>query len=126
MGQKEDVFMDSPFKLGFTAIAVVIIVLICVAVQVVLSSKQNKRLGLILPAAFFVASFFIGFSRLIYGLGGPNGVIGGDFFLFFLANVPTIIMFSIYFPIRHRIEGRGEGLMFSLKEEDEDDEIRPK
>ena len=112
--------MNSPFKLALTAIFVVVILLICVGVQVVLSRRQDKRWGLILPAAFFVASIFIGFSRLIYGLGGPDGTVGGDFFLFFLANVPTIIMFSIYFPLRHRAEGRGEGLLIPLKDEREE------
>ncbi|MDD2220656.1 MAG: hypothetical protein PHN35_01695 [Clostridia bacterium] len=113
--------MNEPFKLAFTAIAVVITVLICVVLQVVLSRKPNKLWGWLLPAAFFIISFFIGFSRLIFHLGGPGGIVGGDFYLFFLANVPTIIMLSIYFPIRHRAAGKGEGLLLALKNDQEED-----
>lgn len=109
----------------------VIIVILCgiIWLQVFLSKKHNKRLGLILPIICVLLSIVtvIGFSTfntkisnnsVTYGESGnvveskvntandnkvnTTSLITGDVILFLISNIPTVILLCIYFGLREQ------------------------
>ena len=75
-----------------------------VLLQVFLSKKENKWLGLILPLISFGYSLLMVFSLAVY-----EGMTGWHIFtlimsVFLTANVPTIILLAIYFACRGSIK----------------------
>lgn len=72
--------------------------------QVFLSKKDNKWLGLLLPAICFCAAL-AGSGYQVYewsasGDGGAFGWIGSSVAFFFTYNIPTVILLVIYFACR--------------------------
>lgn len=93
------------FALANTIIALILFLLICAAIislQVYLSKKESKYLGLILPVI-----------SLIFSLMYVAGIAAFDsfsqvenymalFIAFLVANIPTIILVFIYLGIREK------------------------
>lgn len=93
------------FALANTIIALILFLLICAAIislQVYLSNKESKYLGLILPVI-----------SLIFSLMYVAGIAAFDsfsqvenymalFIAFLVANIPTIILVFIYLGIREK------------------------
>lgn len=93
------------FALANTIIALILFLLICAAIislQVYLSKKESKYLGLILPVISLIFAFmnipglaaFDSFSQV------ENYI--GLFVAFLAANIPTIILVFIYLGIREK------------------------
>ena len=87
------------FFLGFLLLIAGAIVL-----QIYLSKKKNKWLGLILPLICLIFSLSMTVAISIYG----NMTKGEIFSLissnFLIANVPTIVLLGIYFGCREKIK----------------------
>ena len=75
------------------------IVVLCY-LQTLLSMRDNKYLGLILPALLFVSSFF----WLINMDGFSLHSIISALFTIIVANIPTYILLAIYYFKRKRYE----------------------
>ncbi len=68
--------------------------------QIFLSKKQNKWLGLILPAAIlFLGSFFVLFTM-------PAGHVLSAFLI--IVSIPTIILVAIYCVCRMKIQQKNQ------------------
>lgn len=72
--------------------------------QIFLSKKKSKWLGLILPAITFLYSVL-----LLLNLAALEGMSGGEIFMlvastFLISNIPTIILMVIYFACREKIK----------------------
>lgn len=91
--------------LANTIIALILFLFICAAIiylQIYLSKKENKYLGLILPVISLILAFmniaglaaFDSFSQI------ENYI--GLFVAFLVANIPTIILVFIYLGIREK------------------------
>lgn len=77
--------------------------------QIFLSQKESKWLGLILPFIAFACSFMMLFSIAIV-----EGMTGGEIFgllasVFVMANIPTIVLMALYFGCREK-KGRKKAL----------------
>ncbi|MDR0951327.1 MAG: hypothetical protein LBM18_00160 [Oscillospiraceae bacterium] len=66
-----------------------------IILQVYLSKKESKILGLILPGVFFLLSFIpvLGLTLSV----NSSGFYLSVFFVFLLSNLPTLILLAIYF-----------------------------
>lgn len=76
--------------------------------QVFLSSKKNKVLGLILPSISFIYSLI-----MVLGIAAYETMSGGEIFgliasTLLLSNIPTIILIAIYIASRERIKRNKE------------------
>lgn len=86
------------FMIALTAI----LLLGGILLQIFLSGKNNKYLGLILPAVMFIYSLVI-----IVGLAAYAGLKDGETIgivtaTFLVSNIPTIILLGIYFGCREK------------------------
>ncbi|NLT14556.1 MAG: hypothetical protein GXY05_09465 [Clostridiales bacterium] len=75
-----------------------------ILLQIFLSKKENKWLGLILPFITFACSLLTVLSITI-----TDGMTGRDVFrliasAFFISNIPTVILLAIYFAFRGKIK----------------------
>lgn len=75
-----------------------------ILLQIYLSKKESKWVGLILPIIFFLFSL-IPFVRMAFA----NRLLIGDyvikmFIVLIVCNVPTIIFLGIYFSCREKID----------------------
>jgi len=72
--------------------------------QIFLSKKQSKWLGLILPGITFLYSLI-----MMLGVTAFEGMKGGDIFIpiastFLMGNIPTIILLGIYLGCREKMK----------------------
>lgn len=67
-----------------------------------LCRRQNKWLGLILPAMSFLGSILAIVWMVEYAGEGSASVLVSSIILFFISNFPTLVMFGIYFACRER------------------------
>ena len=72
------------------------------ALQVFFSKKENKWLGLILPAIFFVYSLLMVLSSSFDDMSGWEFLACWHPLL--LSNIPTLILLGIYFAYRGKIK----------------------
>lgn len=77
-------------------------------IQVFLSNKKSKILGLVLPAITFIYSLIV-----VLGLAAFETMSGGEVFgliasTFLLTNIPTIILIAIYIASREKIKRNKE------------------
>ena len=76
--------------------------------QIFLSKKNNKWLGLVLPIISF------GYSLLmVFALAAYNGMTGWDVLwmivsTLFVSNIPTLILMVIYFACREKMKRKSE------------------
>lgn len=95
----------------FFPIRIIILLLIfaaIIALQLFLSKKENKWLGLILPAIFLIYGIL-----MVLNIAVPDGMSGWDIFsllapTFSLTNIPTFILLGIYFACREKIKRNDE------------------
>lgn len=67
--------------------------------QIFLSKRKDKFMGLVLPILIFIRSLYT-----VYSLWTLN-LTGGEIFLYFLfVNIPTVIFIGIYIISRNRIK----------------------
>lgn len=80
-----------------------------ILLQLFLSKKENKWLGLILPAITFSFSIFIILSMTLWDESLSSVQILIHFIsLFFLYNIPTLILLGIYLGFRHQRKIRSQ------------------
>lgn len=76
--------------------------------QIYLSKRKSRWLGLILPGIPFLYSLLMVFSAAVY-----DGMTGSHIFVllasvFLLSNIPTIIFLGIYFGCRGKMKLRAQ------------------
>ncbi|ADY55532.1 hypothetical protein Sgly_1215 [Syntrophobotulus glycolicus DSM 8271] len=76
--------------------------------QMFLSKRKSKWFGLILPAITFLYSLL-----MVLGLAVYDGLSGGESFMliasmFFIGNLPTIVLLGIYFACREKMKLRAQ------------------
>ena len=82
--------------------AVFLVILLAVPIgsiflQIYLSKKENKRLGLILPLITFLFSLISLMGMAVYVDGQPiPGAVWGAVYTFILMNIPTAVLLAIY------------------------------
>ena len=76
--------------------------------QIFLSTKENKRLGLILPGINFVISTLISLIYLLNALTPDASIFIGILIVFIAYNVPTVILMAIYYACRNKYKKKHE------------------
>ena len=89
-------------RVWITLIIVVLFILGIVALQVFLSGKRNKWLGLFMPIISFLMTLVIPLNMV-----APSEGITGDFLLsmmlvMVIANIPTVFLSLIYIACREK------------------------
>ncbi|MDR0768197.1 MAG: hypothetical protein LBE57_07240 [Methanosarcinales archaeon] len=81
----------------YRTIALVVLMVAIATLQVYLCKRENRRVGLILPAIFFILSILAVIGMHFYA-GMPNliSVIYLAIQVFVLVNIPTAILMAIY------------------------------
>ena len=79
-----------------------------ILLQIFLSRKSNRWLGLILPVVCFAYSLL-----MIFGIAAYNGMTGKDITILiastlFISNIPTLILLAVYFACREKQKLRRE------------------
>ncbi|MHC1721674.1 MAG: hypothetical protein AB9836_00570 [Aminipila sp.] len=90
-----------------TSISIVVLLVILVGavfLQIFLSRRKNKWLGLVLPMICLVYSLL-----MVLGIATYAGMSTGEIFTLFatsflLANIPTVILLVIYFACREKFK----------------------
>jgi len=72
--------------------------------QIFLSKRQSKWLGLILPGITLVYSLL-----MVLGIAGFHGMTDGDVFIlisstFLISNIPTIVLLGVYLGCREKMK----------------------
>lgn len=79
-----------------------------IALQVFLSKKQNKFIGLILPTIALLFSLIMVLNVVFEETMTNWQVFFTLFSTFFIGNIPTIILLAIYFGIREKLKIESE------------------
>lgn len=79
-----------------------------IALQVFLSKKQNKFIGLILPTIALLFSLIMVLNVVFEETMTNWKVFFTLFSTFFVGNIPTIILLAIYFGIREKLKIESE------------------
>lgn len=85
-----------------------IVVAGAIALQVFLSKKQNKFIGLILPTISLLFSLIMVLNVVFEETMTNWQVFFTLFSTFFIGNIPTIILLAIYFGIREKLKIESE------------------
>lgn len=85
-----------------------IVVAGAIALQVFLSKKQNKFIGLILPTIALLFSLIMVLNVVFEETMTNWQVFFTLFSTFFVGNIPTIILLAIYFGIREKLKIESE------------------
>ncbi len=85
-----------------------IVVAGAIALQVFLSKKQNKFIGLILPTIALLFSLIMVLNVVFEETMTNWQVFFTLFSTFFIGNIPTIILLAIYFGIREKLKIESE------------------
>ena len=67
-----------------------------IVLQVFLSKKESKWLGLILPIISFGISLFATLGLLFFSIGDISAIIASAILTFLFCNIPTGILLAIY------------------------------
>nr|WP_300094175.1 hypothetical protein [Sedimentibacter sp.] len=84
-------------------IAGVIFILLLAALQIFLSMRKNKYLGLILPAINLLVAAFMSFGSMIY-----TGEIAPIITAFVLLLIPAVINVAIYLACREKVKEKNK------------------
>lgn len=76
--------------------------------QIFLSTKENKKLGLIIPGINFVISILISLIYLLNALTLDISIFIGILIVFIAYNVPTVILMAIYYACRNKYKKKHE------------------
>ena len=92
--------------MGFRTIIFLLALLVGVPLlQIVLSRRESKWPGLILPLLTFLYALVMALSAVAYNGGIPWGPILASLIL---GNIPTVILLAIYFACREKFRKRSE------------------
>lgn len=85
-------------------LGLLVILAAAIWLQIFLSKKESKWLGIILPFITFAYSLV-----MVLGIAIFDGMTGWEIFTllastFFIANIPTIVLLGIYFGCREKIK----------------------
>lgn len=88
-----------------------------IALQIYLSKRDSKYLGLILPIISLIISLATVIGQATYDYIGMDSVSMLDLFASFLiSNIPTIVLLFIYFGIREKIKTRKQVDKMNIKD----------
>lgn len=79
-----------------------------VLLQIFLSSKENKKLGLILPGINFIFSILAALIIILNSMKPDSTMIIGALIVFCAYNVPTVILMAIYYACRSKYKKKHE------------------
>lgn len=79
-----------------------------IVLQIFLSKRENKWLGLILPMINVVFSIIALLGMAFYGNESVVDIIIQFLIIFLLWNIPTVILIAIYFACREKFKKRKE------------------
>jgi hypothetical protein len=79
-----------------------------IIMQVFLSKRENKWLGLILPIISIMFSILTVLGLAFYGNQSTAEIIFQLIMVFLLSNIPTIILLAIYFACREKFKKNRE------------------
>lgn len=79
-----------------------------IILQIFLSKRKNKWLGLVLPAINIILSIIAVLGRAFYGNESISQVIIQAVAVFLLWNIPTFILIAIYFACREKLKKNKE------------------
>lgn len=106
---------NAPINLIISLLLMILIIGLIVFIQIKLSRKENKYLGLILPGLSFLFSLVTILGMISYmGLSSSSsGIVEsvetkldylGVFFIFLVTNIPTMLLVIIYYAERNKIK----------------------
>lgn len=95
-------------RIGTTILFLIVLLVGTIFLQIFLSKKKSKWLGLILPTITFLYSLLMIFSIAVF-----EGMTGGETFMliastFLISNIPTIVLLGIYFGCRKKMKLRSQ------------------
>ncbi|MFA9422505.1 MAG: hypothetical protein ACERLG_02945 [Sedimentibacter sp.] len=86
---------QAPFK----TIIFLLVIIIVVVLQIILSMRKNKWLGLVLPLINILFAAFASFGSMVY-----TGEIAPIIMVFAMLSIPAIINFVIYLACREKVK----------------------
>ena len=87
-----------------------------VYLQIFLSKKEIKWLGLILPILSFIYSLFVLLGVGAFEAIGENNNLINSILAFFISNIPTIILLFIYSKIKKKMKMDSEIDKMNIKD----------
>lgn len=84
--------------------------------QIILSKKEIKWLGLILPILSFIYSLFMLLGASTFEAIGENKNLINSILAFFISNIPTIILLFIYCRIKKKMKMNAEIDKINIKD----------
>ena len=84
-------------------LVLIIIVVMSVVLQIFLSMRKNKYLGLVLPLINLLAAAFTSFGSMIY-----TGEIAPIIMTFLMLMIPAVINIAIYFACREKVNEKNK------------------
>lgn len=87
-----------------------------VYLQIFLSKKEIKWLGLILPILSFIYSIFVLLGVGAFEAIGENNNLINSILAFFISNIPTIILLFIYSKIKKKMKMDSEIDKMNIKD----------
>lgn len=97
-----------------TTLAVLAVLAGAVILQFYLSGRENKYIGLILPALTFAGSFAVPLNLAAPAEGITLSFLGKALIVFLLANILTFVLLAVWFIRRERLRRRNEWERISL------------
>lgn len=89
-------------------IALLVILVGAVLLQIFLSKRRNKWLGLLLPCICFGYSLLMVFAMVAYAAMSVRQILTLFVSTFLIANIPTAILMVIYFACREKFKSDKE------------------
>jgi len=80
----------------------------CIWLQIFLSKRENKWLGLIIPLICLVFAIMTVFSLSLYTNTGIISVLATVIPVFLISNIPTLLFLAIYLACREKFKLRTE------------------
>ena len=93
--------------IGNTLIFILVIVVGGIGLQIFLSRRESKILGLILPFLSFLYSLVMVFNIVAFDMSIIE-ILGFIVTIFFIGNIPTIILMAVYIGCREKIKRNKE------------------
>ena len=97
-----------------TTLAVLLVFAGGILLQIFLSGRENKYIGLILPVLAFAGSFILPLNLAAPAEGITAGFLGKVLAVFLMANILTLVLTAIWFICRERLRRRNEWERISL------------
>ncbi len=79
-----------------------------VFLQIILAKRENKYLGLILPAICFLLSLIFPLNFAVFGRVEMLSTAFQLFLVFLLSNIPTLILLGIYWACRQKYRSQNQ------------------